>query len=163
MTVTDFIKTRRSVRKFLNKPVPKEILEDIIDCGRLAPSANNVQPWEFIVITDAVVKKKVSDATDHGRFIEDAPVCIAVFCMDTKYYLEDGCAAVENILIAAASLGLGACWVAGDKKPYGVEIKKILSVPEKYKLISLIPVGYTDEKPRLRKRKLAEVIHWEKY
>jgi nitroreductase len=163
MVSTDLLKTRRSIRKFIKKDVSREIIEDIIDCARLAPSANNVQPWEFVVITDPEVKKKVSDATDHGRFIEEAPVCIGVLCMDTKYYLEDGCSATENILIAANAHGLSSCWVAGDKKKYADDIKKILGVPEKYNLVSLIPVGYSDEKARVKKRKLQNVIHWEKF
>jgi len=163
MAVTEILKTRRSVRKFTDRKIEKEILEDIIDCARLAPSANNVQPWEFVVVTDPEIKKKTSDATDHGRFIEEAPACIAVFCMDTKYYLEDGCAATENILLAANAHGLGSCWVAGDKKKYAEDIKLILGVREELKLVSLIPLGYSEEKVRMKKRKLQQVIHWEKF
>ncbi len=170
MDAVETLKTRRSVRKFLDKSIPKEIIEDIINCARLAPSANNIQPWEFVVATEESTRKKLSEICDHGKFIKDAPVCIVVFCKNTKYYLEDGSAATQNILIACHSYGLGACWVAGDKKHYAEEIRKLLSVPRKllsvpddYKLISLIPVGYPFENPKPRKRKLDEVIHWEKF
>ena len=171
------LKTRRSIRKFLSKPVEKEIIEDIIDCGRLAPTANNVQPWEFIVVTDSEIRKKIADITDYGKFISSAPVCIVIFSKDTKYYLENGSAATENILLAANSYGLGSCWVAGDKKRYADDIRKLLNVPEGYRLVSLIPVGYSDEKrslvptestsvhkePTLAKRGLKDVIHREKW
>ena len=163
METIEALKTRRSIRKFTDKPIPKEIIEDIIDCARLAPSANNVQPWEFIVVTKPETRKKLAEICDYGKFIKDAPVCIVVFCKNTKYYLEDGSAATENILLASHSYGLGSCWVAGDKKPYAEEIRKLLSAPEGYKLVSLVPIGYPEEKPKPRKRKLEEVLHQEKF
>lgn len=164
MEAIEAMKTRRSIRSFKPDPVPKEIIEDIIDCARLAPTALNYQPWEFIVVTDPQMRKRIADETDYGKFIAQAPVCIAVFCKDVKYYLEDGSAATQNILLAAHAHGLGACWVAGDKKPYANRIAELLGVPSGYKLVSLIPIGYPAEKPgRISKRKLSEVIHWEKF
>jgi len=163
MEAIQALKTRRSKRKFLATPVPKKLLEEIIDCGHLAPSAVNIQPVEFIVMTEIQLKKKVAELTDYGRFIAQAPVCIAVFSRDTKYYLEDGCAATENILLAAHAQGLGACWVAGDKKLYAEKVRQLLGAPQNFKLISLIPLGYSEEQPSPAKRKLKEVIHWEKY
>lgn len=159
------IKTRRSIRKFSKDSVPKEIIEDIIDCARLAPSARNIQPWEFIVVTDKKMLNKLAEITKgFGDFIAECAFCIVVFCKDTKYYLEDGSAATQNILLAAHSLNLGACWVAGDKKPYADEVRRVLNVPDGYKLVSLVPVGYPAEKPApIRKRKLNEVVHWEKF
>lgn len=155
------LKERRSIRKFSKREVPKEIIEDIIDCGRLAATAINIQPWEFVVITDQKKRKEIADITDYGKFISQAPVCCAVFCKDTKYYLEDGSAATENILLAATAYGLGSCWVAGDKKRYTEEIRKFLNVPADHKLVSLIAIGYPAEKPQVAKRPLPEVLHWE--
>jgi len=101
---------------------------------------------------------------DYGRFIKDAACCIAVYCSDTKYYLEDGCAATENILIAAADLGLGACWVAGDKKPYVPEVSKLLGVPKGMKLVSLISLGWPKKEIRqVKNRRLEDVLHWENF
>ncbi|MCD6221987.1 nitroreductase family protein, partial [bacterium] len=114
--VIKLLKERRSIRKYQKKEVPEDIIEGIIDCARFAPSAMNIQPWEFIVITEEEMRKKIADITDYGKFIADAPLCIAVFCKDTKYYLEDGSAATTYILLAAKAYGLGSCWVAGDKK-----------------------------------------------
>jgi len=157
------LKSRRSKKTFLPRPVPKKVVEDIIDCGRLAPSAVNIQPVEFIVVTSKGSRKKIAEMTDHGRFIAEAPVCIAVFSRQTKYYLEDGCAASENILLAAHAHGLGACWVAGSKKSYAEKVRQLLGVPQEFKLITLIPLGYSEQDPKPAKRKLKDVLHWEKY
>lgn len=163
MDAIECLKTRRSVRAYERKAVPGEILEDLVDCGRLAASAINVQPWAFVVVTDADTKRQLADITDHGSFIAQAAACIAVFCLDRKYYLEDGSAATQNILNAARAHGLGACWVAGDKKPYAPEIGKLLGLPEDYKLVSLVSVGYPAEIPSPAKKPLAEVLHWNKF
>ena len=163
MDAIDCMKTRRSVRTYLDKPVPKEVIEDIVDCGRLAATAINIQPWIFVAVQDSVVKKRLADITDHGKFIEQSAVCIAVLCEDTKYYLEDGCAAVQNILNAVRAHGLGACWVAGDKKAYAPEIMEALGAPSDFKLVALIPIGYSDQQPNPQKKPLSEVIRWEKF
>jgi len=157
------LKSRRSKRTFLLRRVPKKVVEDIIDCGRLAPSAVNIQPVEFIAVTSKESRKKIAEMTDRGRFIAEAPVCIAVFSRQTKYYLEDGCAAAENILLAAHAHGLGACWVAGAKKSYAEKVRQLLGVPQEFKLITLIPLGYSEQDPNPAKRKLKDVLHWEKY
>jgi nitroreductase len=164
METLEAIGARRSVRQFENRPVPRELLETLVDAGRLAPTANNVQPWEFVVVTDESVKNRVAAITDHGKFIADAPAMIAVFSKDTKYYLEDGCAATTSILIAATGLGLGACWVAGDKKPYCDKICSVLGVPADHRLVSLIPVGYpAGPAGSASKRALQDLIHWDKF
>ncbi len=164
MDAIEAMKTRRSVRSFKPDPVPKEVIEDIVDCARLAPTALNYQPWEFIVVTDPQMRKRIADETDYGKFIAQAPICIAVFCRNVKYYLEDGSAATQNLLLAAHAHGLGACWVAGDKKPYASRIAELLGVPSGYKLVSLVAMGYPAEKPgRISKRSLREVLHWEKF
>ena len=163
MDAVEVLKTRRSVRAYLSQPVPRGVIEDIIDCGRLAASANNVQPWEFVAVTDAAMRRKLAQTTDHGRFIADAPVCVVVLCRDTKYYLEDGSAATQNILLAARAHGLGACLVAGDKKRYAADLCKMVGAPDGFRLVSLVAMGYPAETPEKPKRALAEVFHWEKY
>ncbi len=163
MDAIQALKGRRCVRVFRQDPVPKSLIEELIDCARLAPTAINIQPWEFVVVTSPNTLRKIAETTDHGRFIADAPACVVVLCRDTKYFLEDGSAATENILLAAHALGLGACWVAGDKKPYAGEIGRLIGAPDGYRLISLIPVGYPAEQPDKSKRPLADVLHWERY
>nr|MCK4929784.1 nitroreductase family protein [Nanoarchaeota archaeon] len=158
------IKKRRSYRSYQDKEISKDILEEIIDCARLAPSANNIQPWEFVVVTDKEILKKIASITDYGKFIKNAGACVIVLCKDTKYYLEDGCATTENILLAAESFGIGSCWVAGDKKHYCNKILELVGAPKGYKLVSILSLGYYDkeEKPH-GKRALKDVIHWEKF
>lgn len=164
METFDAISKRVSVREYQNKPISKELLEKLVDAARRAPTARAVEPWEFVVVTDREILKKLGEIASTGPFIKDAASCIAVFCQDTKYYLEDGCAATENILLAAADLGLGACWVAGDKKPYVAEISKVLSSPTSLKLVSLISLGWPKkEVKQLKSRKLKDVMHWEKF
>ena len=103
---------------------------------------------------------------ENGRFISGAKACIAVFCADTKYYLEDGAAATVNILNAAAALGIGSCWVAGDKKDYCDEIRKLLCAPMGYKLVSLIALGYPQDENCFKlvdKKPLRDLMHWESF
>lgn len=165
MDAIEAIKTRRSIRAYKDQPIPKDVLEKIVDAGRFAATARNVQPWEFVVVTRPETLKKIADLAENGRFIARALASIAVFCSDTKYYLEDGCAATQNLLLAARALGLGSCWVAGDKKPYAPQINSLLGVPATLKLISLVALGYPlseDEFRAAQKRKLSELMHWEK-
>ena len=163
MDAIEALKTRRAVRTYTNESVPRKIIEDIVDCGRLAATAINIQPWEFVVVLDPELRRRIAETTDHGKFIADAAVCVVVLCSNTQYYLEDGSAATENILLAARAHGLGACWVAGDKKPFASEICRLLGAPQNFKLVSLIPIGYPAESPEKDKRPLSAVLHWEKY
>ncbi|HOX38420.1 MAG TPA: nitroreductase family protein [Candidatus Brocadiia bacterium] len=164
MDALEAIKTRHSTRIFTDRKIPKDVLEKIIDAGGRAPTARNEQPWAFVVVTDPATVKKIGETTDHGKFISQASACVCVFCRDTKYYLEDGCAATENILLAAAALGVQSCWVAGDKKDYCADIARLLGVPPDQKLISLLALGYakSPEGPKA-KRPTSETLRWEKW
>jgi nitroreductase len=163
MDAIECLKTRRAVRVYRTEPVPRDVVEDIIDCGRLAATAINIQPWHFIAVDDLDLKRHIADITDYGKFIAQAGVCIAVFCEEGKYYLEDGSAATQNMLLAAKAHGLGSCWVAGDKKQYCDDIRKLLGLPEGYKLVSLIAIGYATEDPKPDKRPLSQVMSWNRY
>ena len=158
------INNRVSVREYNSKPIDSILLEKLIDAGRRAPSARAVEPWEFIIIKDKKTLKKLTELIPTGPFLKDASNGIVIYCSDTKYYLEDGVAATENILLAASDLGIGACWIAGDKKPYASEVSKFLGVPGKLKLISLIALGWPkSSKKQIKNRALKDVIHWDKF
>ena len=116
MDALEALCTRRSVRRFKPDPLERSEIEKIVEAGRLAATANNLQPWEFVVVTEEAMRRKLAGITDYGKFIAQAPVCIVTFCKDTKYFLEDGSAATQNMLVAARALDLGSCWVAGDKR-----------------------------------------------
>jgi len=148
MKETGQIKSRHSVRKYRKEPIPREVVEDILDCGRLAPTARNVQPWLIWAVTDKSLLARLAGLTDHGKFIADAAACFAVFCLKSeKYYLEDGCAATMNLLHACHAHGLGACWIAGDKKPYAEDTRKLIGAPPGYSLVALAAAGYPAESP----------------
>lgn len=164
METLNAIIQRASVREYQDKLVEKALIEKIVDAGRRAPTARAVEPWEFVVVQNKETLRKLGELANSGSFIKNAALCIIVFCRDTKYYLEDGSAATENILLAAADAGLGACWVAGDKKPYDEEVTKLLEAGDDLKLVSLISIGWPKEKPKqVKNRSLEEVIHWEKF
>lgn len=157
------MKTRRCVRAYTGEPVPQEVLTDLIDCGRLAATAVNIQPWEFVIVTAPDMLRAIADATDFGKFIAQAAACIVVLCHETKYYLEDGCNASQNILVAAHARGLGGCWIAGDKKPYASTVRRMVGAPDGFRLVSLLAIGHPAERPEQPKRPLSEVLHWEKF
>jgi nitroreductase len=138
----------------------------IIDAARFAPTARNVQPWQFIIIQNKQTLLKLSTIAENGKFLNQAAACIAVFCQDTKYYLEDGCATTCNILLAATALGIASCWIAGDRKPYCVQVSGLLQAPIDFKLISLVALGYPLDQNVFRPaEKIAgeKLIHWEKF
>lgn len=166
MDVVEAIKKRRSIREYSDKPIPPDMLKGLVDSARFAPTARGIQPWEFVVVTDPAALKEIGGLAENARFIAAAKACIAVFSSDTKYYLEDGCAATGNILLTATALGIGSCWVAGDKKPYCGEISRLLNVPATFKLVSLIALGYPKAENSFKvidKRALSELVHWEKF
>lgn len=158
------IAKRASARQFSQRPLPAGQMEMLVDAGRRAPTAKGIEPWEFVVVQDKERLAQIAQECENGRFIKDAAGCIIVLCQDTKYYLEDGCAATENILLAACDLGLASCWVAGDKKPYGEKIKRLVGAPAGLKLVSMIALGYPKGAvvPH-KKRSVKEVLHWERF
>ncbi len=156
------ISSRASVREYTDKPVPRPLLEKLVDSGRMAPSARAVEPWEFVVITDRVKIDKIAAIAPNGKFLNFAQAAIVIICAETKYFIEDGCAATENILLQAADIGLGACWIAGDKKPYAESVLKMLNAPAGTKLISIVSIGWPKQKhSHHKKRSLEDVLHWE--
>jgi nitroreductase len=163
--VIEAIRARRSVRRYRPGPIPRADLELIVDCGRLAPSANNVQSWEFVVVTEAGTLKRLAAIATHGRFIKDAAACI-VICADPanrSLYL-DGAAAAQNMLLAIHALGYASCWVQGFEKDYNAALAEALGIPATHRLVALLPVGLPEGETAMpRKRALSEVLHWERY
>ncbi len=162
METLEALRTRRSVRRYTGEAIPKADLETIVDAGRLAATGSNRQPWVFVVVTDRATIAQFKLA---GAWMEKAGAVIAVV-MDpvSRWWVEDGSAAIENMLLASVALGYGACWVEGDALPLEGEFKSLLGVPAEKRLMALIPVGVAAETPRTPEKKaLALVLHWEKY
>ncbi|MGQ9460412.1 MAG: nitroreductase family protein [Candidatus Bathyarchaeaceae archaeon] len=164
MDVFEAIRARRSVRKFRPKPIPNEKLEMILDAGRLAPSAGNRQPWRFVVVKDPKRKKTLAKAADNQTFIADASVIVVALGdpeISPRWFRQDPMIAVEHMVLAATALGYGTCWIGAFNEE---EVKRILEIPERLKVIVLLPIGFPDEAPSPRERKpLKEIVFQEKY
>jgi nitroreductase len=162
--VTTVIKSRHSVRNFKPDPVNDLVIKDAIECAAHAPTAMNLQPWLFGVIKNKDMLKKISETTDNGKFIADAPLCFAVFGeKKEKYYVEDCCAATENLILALQAHGINSCWVAGEKKQYSETIRSLLGVPEKYTLVSLVAAGCPFEMTIAKKKEIKHIVFFEEY
>ena len=162
MEVFETIKHRRSVREFTGEPIPKEALIQIVNAGRWAPSGYNRQPWEFIIVTEQETIQSLKIA---AKWMENAGAIIAVILdpKASKFWLEDGSAAIENILLACTALGYGSCWLQGYTEPREENFKYLLGVPKDKRLLTLIPIGVPTHWPNQDKKPLSEILHWEKY
>lgn len=173
MEIIEAIKRRRSIRAFEKENVPEKTLEKLIEAARWAPSAGNIQPWEFIVVRRPEIKNLLVEAAFGQSFIEEADVVIVV-CADenrssqrygargkTLYCIQDTAAAIENILLAADSLDLGTCWIGAFDES---RVAKALKTPEGTRPVALIPVGRSAESPSPRRRRpLSEIMHYDIY
>jgi nitroreductase len=171
MDVFDAIKKRRSIRNYKPTPVPKEKLEKILEAARLAPSASNVQPRHFIVVTDTERREALATGM-FARFLKQTPMVI-VACGDEKkspkWYAIDVAIAVENMVLAATGEDLGTCWIGSFDE---TKVRNVLKIPENLRVVVLLAVGYPSGKESLaskalrfvRKRKsLDEIVSFEEY
>ncbi|MEM2885848.1 MAG: nitroreductase family protein [Thermoproteota archaeon] len=158
MPILDAIFGRRSVRRYKKKPVPRKVLRNVLEAGRLAPTANNAQPWHFIVVTDPEVKRALSRGR-WNKFIEDSAFTV-VGCGEraSRWSTIDVAIALENMVIAAEAQGVGSCWVGDFKEG---QVRKLLGIPGNLKVVCLVSFGYPDEKPRApNKKSLEEIVHY---
>jgi nitroreductase len=160
------IEKRRSIRKFKPNPIPDEHLKKILEAGRLAPSGGNRQPWYFIVATDSETKKALSIAANNQGFISDAAVIITALgdpgvssktsTSSTRIlHKQDPMIAIEHMVLAAAALGYGTCWIGAFNEN---EVKRILKIPENLVVVALLPVGVPDQDPVPKPRKAFKEI-----
>jgi len=171
MEVLEAMKNRRSIRKYKSTPVSEGMLKDILSAARAAPSGVNAQPWKFIIVTDEEIKRKLVQACNGQKFIAEAPLII-VGCgfPDDAYatiggymncHVLDVTIAMDHLILAATSSGLGTCWIGAFKEE---KVKEILGIPEDVKVVALTPLGYPDEAPSKRSRKdLAELVCYDKF
>ncbi len=171
----NLVRRRRSVRRYLNQPVERDVLLTCLEAARLAPSAENVQPWRFLVIDEPGVKDRFSKAAFSGiyrasRFAAKAPVLILILARpdlladrigkpfrNVSFYLIDVGIAGGHLSLQAEDLGLGTCWVGWFNAR---RARKFFRIPRKYKIVCLMTLGYYEKRPRERTRKSLDDIVW---
>jgi len=169
MNVMEAIKSRYSVRKYKEKTVEEEKLNKILEAGRLAPSAGNRQEWRYVVVTDKQKIQRLMVAAKNQRFVGKAPVIIAA-CAETDNHVMacgqlcypiDVAISVDHITLAAVEEGLGTCWVGAF---YEDQVKDILDIPEKIRVVQLLTLGYPDDLPKPKRRiSLDEIVMYDKW
>jgi nitroreductase len=165
--ILNLLKSRRSIRVYHDKPIPQDLLLQILEAGRWAPTGANLQPWHFIVVTDQETRRKVGEVARFffvkSSHVEKAPVVLALG-FDTrkgKYGRYDVTLAGGNMLTMATHLGLGTCWIGAFDEP---RVKEILEIPENIEVIGLITLGYPGEDAEAPpKVELEKIVHWESW
>lgn len=169
MTFLDIIKKRYSVRDYADTPVEEEKLLKVLEAGKWAPSACNIQPCSIIVIRDNATKIKLRPVYNRDWFIS-APVILFV-CVDrlsawvradgTSYAYVDAAIMTDHMALAATELGLGTCWVGAFKAH---EAKKILELPENVEPVAFMPLGYPKSAaPKKKRKELGDLVYWEQF
>ncbi|MEO0083574.1 MAG: nitroreductase family protein [candidate division WOR-3 bacterium] len=171
MEFYDVIKQRCSVRAYKPTPIDDNVLERILEAGRLAPSAKNIQPWKFIVVKDPKIKQELVVACRNQEFIAQAPIVICAVALEKiawgrmggywSSYPVDVAIALEHIILAATNEGLGTCWIGAYDES---AVKKILNIPDDVKVIALTPLGYPAQETSPRPRKpLSEITSFDSF
>jgi nitroreductase len=169
MQLMEAIKRRRSVRSYQDRAVEEEKLLRVLEAGRLAPSARNMQDWKFVVIRDQDSRRKLAEAARNQEFVGQAPMVIAA-CGTSDYvmtcgqltYPIDVSIAVDHMTLAAVEEGLGTCWIGAF---YEDTVKEILQIPQSIRVVALLPLGYPaaeQAKPTPRKS-LKEIVAYDRW
>lgn len=164
MSLIDVILSRRSIRRYKKREIPRDLFMKILEAGRQAPSAGNRQPWHFIVLTDSKIKEKLS----YGRvntFIKDSAFTIVgcAYVGDSfgrRWSAMDTTIALQNMVIAAWALGVGSCWVGAYNEE---EVMKLLNIPNDWSVVALITFGFPNENPLKIKKPLDEIISYDRF
>jgi nitroreductase len=169
MEILETIRKRRSIRTYQDKIVEPEKLNRVLEAARLAPSASNRQEWRFVVVQDINTREQLMKAASNQRFVAQAPVVIAA-CADTDMhvmrcgqlcYTIDVAIAIDHMTLQAVEEGLGTCWVGAFDQ---AEVKRILNIPERIQIVSMLTLGYPAITPTpSRRKKLEEIVMHEKW
>jgi nitroreductase len=169
MYVSEAIEKRRSVRVYQNKSVPEAKLRKVLEAARLAPSSRNSQAHKFIVIKDHQLRKELANEATSESFIVGAPVIIVAVALDPEYVMPSGvpahpvdiAIALDHMTLVAVEEGLGTCWIGAF---YQDRVKQILSIPDKYKVVALLSLGYPADSPKKKFRKpLEETVCYDSF
>ena len=171
MDIYETVRERTSIRGYKADPIEEDKLERILDAARLAPSGKNGQPWTFIVVKDEETRKKLVPACKGQEFVGQAPVVVVACGHEERAYKKMGGywnslpldigIAIEHLMLAAVSEGLGTCWIGAF---FEEQVREILGVPEGVKIVALTPVGYpAGEKTHRPRKSLDEIIMHERW
>lgn len=174
MDVFEVLRTRRSVRAYQARPVEDDKLGRVLEAGRIAPSAKNLQEWKFVVVRDAATRRALVPACADQAFVGDAPVVIACCAVVTDYVMRCGQAAypidvaiaIDHMTLQAAAEGLGTCWIGAFYEP---QVKKILAIPDAVRVVQMLTLGCpaTPLVPMAgaakKRKKLAEIVCYEQW
>jgi nitroreductase len=170
MNVMDAIKTRKSVRAYSDLPVEDDKLNVVLEAARLAPSASNLQEWRFVIVREMETRKKLAQIAGNQKFVGEAPV-VVVACAETDghvmkcgqlCYPIDVAIALDHMTLAAVELGLGTCWIGHFDE---IKAKEILGIPEKIRVVELMPLGYPADPSVIGKKRhsiktIVKYEHW---
>jgi len=168
MDLYDVIKKRYSVRAYEDRPIEEDKLQRILDAGRLAPSARNLQDWKFIVVRDTKLRAQLAEASGQP-FIAQAPAVVAVVTLVPDHMMfcdiptgpVDCAIAIDHMSLAATAEGLGTCWIGHFSQD---KCCRILNLPASARIVEMLLIGYADAGPGPKKRKsLEEVVCWETF
>ncbi len=169
MEVFEAIKIRRSVRSYKAEAVPEGKLKKVLEAARLAPSAHNEQEWKFVVVRDAQKRKELAEAALNQNFIAEAPIVIVAVALNPDHIMSSGvpafavdlAIAVDHMTLKATEEGLGTCWIGAFSQE---KVKKVLEIPERYKVVVLLPLGFPADTPEPKSRKnIEEIVCYENF
>lgn len=163
MSVYDTIRTMLAVREYDGRPIPEEIVQRIVEAGRLTGSSMNGQPWHFVVVQDPATLRRMGELEAHGPYIAQAPLAIAIVLDKSRFAVSDASRAAQDMLLTAWEEGIGGNWVGFG----GMEdIKELLGIPGELQLLAILPFGYPAKavgQGKKRRKSLAEVAHREQW
>jgi len=163
MEVQEAIRTVLAVRVYQDRPVPDEMVQQILEAGRLSASSMNKQPWHFVVVREPATLVELGQMSPHGPYIAEAPLAIVVVIDPSRFAISDASRAIQNMVLAAWSAGVGSNWVGFGGMD---EIKTHLGIPADLDILAILPFGYpaTSTGQGQKERKpLDEIVHWERW
>jgi nitroreductase len=163
METFEAIRTVLAVRHFKDTPIPEPIVRQIVEAGRLTASGGNSQPWHFIVVQDKQTIRRLGQLARTGPYIAQAPLAIVVTIDRSRLAESDGSRAIQNMLLAAWSQGVGSNWVGYNNLP---EVNSLLGIPQEVSVLAILPFGYPAEaigKGQKNRKPLGEVAYKERW
>ena len=162
----DLIKKRRSIRRYTGETVSDADIRALLEAAMAAPSADNIQPWEFVVVQDRALRRQLGETHPWANMCADAPVVFVVCGLErrSEHWVEDTSAATENLLLAAAALDLGAVWVGVYPARHSEEhVRTALGIPRDLRVLCLVPVGHPAESRPPHTKMDERKVHYDRY